>query len=178
LTRAEGHAYQGHSPGSPWQAVKTAGTRPIVAKRLDGPKRRIRTREVGIRIIRVAHEAADLKVLTVNQASRRVMEKAGLKLVQTFCQPWPYPADGDQIEVVREVVRYVLDKAGHRHHHQPAPREWSGRKLALMLGVKPRNMLTQLGEPAPLGFFTRTGLSTYKLNPPSASTLSTNPPDP
>jgi len=43
-----------------------------------------------------------------------------------------------------------------------------------MLGVKPRNMLTQLGEPARLGFFTRTGLSTYKLNPPSASTLSTN----
>jgi hypothetical protein len=40
--------------------VKTAGTRPIVAKRLDGPKRRIRTRQVGIRIIRVAHEAADL----------------------------------------------------------------------------------------------------------------------
>jgi hypothetical protein len=30
-----------------------------------------------------------------------------------------------------------------------------------MLGVKPRNMLTQLGEPARLGFFTRTGLSTY-----------------
>jgi hypothetical protein len=30
--------------------------------RLDGPKRRIRTRKVGIRIIRVAHEAADLKV--------------------------------------------------------------------------------------------------------------------
>jgi len=30
-----------------------------------------------------------------------------------------------------------------------------------MLGVKPRNMLTQLGEPARLGFFTHTGLSTY-----------------
>jgi hypothetical protein len=45
--------------------VKTAGTRQIVAKRLDGTKRRIQTREVGIRIIRVDHEAADLKVLTV-----------------------------------------------------------------------------------------------------------------
>jgi RimJ/RimL family protein N-acetyltransferase len=56
--------------------------------------------ELGVQ--RVVAEA-----MAVNQASRRVMEKAGLKLVRTFCQPWPYPADGDQIEV----VRYVLDKA-------------------------------------------------------------------
>jgi hypothetical protein len=45
--------------------LKTIRTRPIVIKRLDGPKRRIRTREIGIRIIRVAHEVADLKVLAV-----------------------------------------------------------------------------------------------------------------
>ena len=46
------------------------------------------------------------------------------------------------------------------------------------LHVKPRNMLTQLGEWARLGFFTRTGFGTYKLNTPPASTPSTIPPDP
>src|ERR1035441_9761051 len=32
------------------------------------------------------------------------------------------------------------------------PRDWSGRELAQLLGVKPRNMHTQLGEWAKLGF--------------------------
>ena len=58
------------------------------------------------------------------------------------------------------------------------PREWSGHDLAVLLHVKPRNMLTQLGEWARLGFFTRTGLGTYKLNMPPSDTPSTNPPDP
>jgi Insertion element 4 transposase N-terminal/Transposase DDE domain len=58
------------------------------------------------------------------------------------------------------------------------PREWSGHELAILLGVKPRNMLTQLGEWARLGFFTRTGFGTYKLNTQPESTHSTNPPDP
>ena len=58
------------------------------------------------------------------------------------------------------------------------PRDWSGHELAVLLGVKPRNILTQLGEWARLGFFTRTGFGTYKLNTPPASTPSTNPPDP
>ena len=39
-------------------------------------------------------------------------------------------------------------------------------------------MLTQLGEWARLGFFTRTGFGTYKLNTPPADTPSTIPPDP
>jgi len=39
-------------------------------------------------------------------------------------------------------------------------------------------MLTQLGEWARLGFFTRTGFGTYKLNTSSESTLLTIPPDP
>ena len=56
--------------------------------------------------------------------------------------------------------------------------EWSGHELAILLGVKPRNMLTQLGEWARLGFFTRTGFGTYKLNTRPESTHSTNPPDP
>ena len=47
--------------------VKTirAFTRPIVTRRLDSPKRCTWTQMVGMPIIRVAHEAADLKVLAV-----------------------------------------------------------------------------------------------------------------
>jgi RimJ/RimL family protein N-acetyltransferase len=48
------------------------------------------------------------EAMAVNQASRRVMEKAGLTLVRTFHQPWPYPIDGDQFGV----VEYALDKTG------------------------------------------------------------------
>ena len=58
------------------------------------------------------------------------------------------------------------------------PRDWSGHELAILLHVKPRTMLTQLGEWARLGFFTRTGFGTYKLNTPPADTPSTIPPDP
>jgi RimJ/RimL family protein N-acetyltransferase len=48
------------------------------------------------------------EAMAVNQASRRVMEKAGLKLVRTFHQPWPYPIDGGQ----SGDVEYALDKTG------------------------------------------------------------------
>jgi len=58
------------------------------------------------------------------------------------------------------------------------PGDWSGHDLAVLLGVKPRNMLTQLGEWARLGFFTRTGFGTYRLNTPSDQTPLTDPPDP
>jgi hypothetical protein len=58
------------------------------------------------------------------------------------------------------------------------PRDWSGHELAILLQVKPRNMLTQLGEWAKLGFFTRTGFGTYRLNTPSATESSTTAPDP
>jgi len=53
--------------------------------------------------------------MAVNQASRRVMEKAGLRLARTFRQPWPHLAGGDQIEV----VRYVLNKADWQQDQQP-----------------------------------------------------------
>jgi hypothetical protein len=58
------------------------------------------------------------------------------------------------------------------------PRDWTGHELAVLLGVKPRNMLTQLGEWSRLGFFTRTGFGTYRLNTPAADTSSTQAPDP
>jgi RimJ/RimL family protein N-acetyltransferase len=48
------------------------------------------------------------EAMAVNLASRRVMEKVGLKLVRTFHEPWPYPIDGDQFGE----VEYALDKTG------------------------------------------------------------------
>jgi RimJ/RimL family protein N-acetyltransferase len=48
------------------------------------------------------------EAMAVNLASRRVMEKAGLKLVRTFHQPWPFPIDGDE----SGGVEYALDKTG------------------------------------------------------------------
>jgi RimJ/RimL family protein N-acetyltransferase len=48
------------------------------------------------------------EAMAVNQPSRRVMEKAGLKLVRTFHQPWPHPIDGDK----SGDVEYALDKTG------------------------------------------------------------------
>jgi RimJ/RimL family protein N-acetyltransferase len=34
--------------------------------------------------------------MAVHTASRRVMEKAGLRLVRTFHQPWPYRVEGEE----------------------------------------------------------------------------------
>ena len=51
------------------------------------------------------------QAMAVNTASRRVMEKAGLKLVRAFRQPWPYPMEGDQFGD----VEYALDKADWQH---------------------------------------------------------------
>lgn len=36
------------------------------------------------------------ETMVVNTASRRVMEKAGLRLLRTFHQDWPHPIPGDQ----------------------------------------------------------------------------------
>jgi hypothetical protein len=58
------------------------------------------------------------------------------------------------------------------------PRDWTSHELALILKVKPRHMATQLREWALLGFFTRTGYGTYRLNTPPPSTPSTTAPDP
>jgi hypothetical protein len=55
--------------------------------------------ELGVR--RVVAEA-----MAVHGASRRVMEKAGLRLVRTFHQPWPYPIEGDELGD----VEYALDR--------------------------------------------------------------------
>ena len=45
--------------------------------------------------------------MAVNVASRRVMEKAGLRLVRTFHHPWPEPIPGAE----HGDVEYALDQA-------------------------------------------------------------------
>jgi hypothetical protein len=46
-------------------------------------------------------------------------------------------------------------------------RDWAGRDLAALLGIKPRNMLTQLAEWTRLGFLAKTGQGRYALPGPS-----------
>ena len=45
--------------------------------------------------------------MAVNIASRRVMEKAELKFVRAFTQPWPYVVEGSE----HGDVEYALDRA-------------------------------------------------------------------
>ena len=46
-------------------------------------------------------------------------------------------------------------------------RDWAGRDLAALLGIKPRNMLTQLAEWTRLGFLAKTGPGRYALPAPA-----------
>ena len=46
-------------------------------------------------------------------------------------------------------------------------RDWAGRDLAALLGIKPRNMLTQLAEWTRLGFLAKTGQGRYAIPEPS-----------
>ena len=58
------------------------------------------------------------------------------------------------------------------------PRDWRPRELARILNVPPRPLAPQLREWSLLGFFTRTGLGTYRLNTPTTTPSSTTAPDP
>jgi len=81
---------------SAWgKGYATEGSRALIGKGFS---------EFGVQ--RVVAEA-----MAVNTASRRVMEKAGLRLVRTFHQPWPYPIEGSQFGD----VEYALDKTGWQH---------------------------------------------------------------
>ena len=55
------------------------------------------------------------ETMAVNLASRRVLEKAGLKFVRIFHQPWPYPVAG------REAgdAEYALGKTEWEQQNQP-----------------------------------------------------------
>jgi RimJ/RimL family protein N-acetyltransferase len=77
---------------SAWgQGYATEGSRALIRKGFT---------EFGVR--RVIAEA-----MAVNLASRRVMEKSGLKFVRTFRSDWPYRIEGDD----QGDVEYGLDKA-------------------------------------------------------------------
>jgi RimJ/RimL family protein N-acetyltransferase len=52
------------------------------------------------------------ETMVVNTASRRVMEKVGMRLVRTFHGDWPYPIPGDE----HGDVEYAITRA-----------EWEGR---------------------------------------------------
>ena len=54
------------------------------------------------------------EAMAANMASRRVMEKAGLTLVQTFSQPWPDATGSHEIEA----VEYALDRADWEQQDQ------------------------------------------------------------
>ena len=45
------------------------------------------------------------EAMVVHAASRRVMEKAGLKYVRTFYQPWPYHIEGSEHGDVEYALR-------------------------------------------------------------------------
>ena len=57
------------------------------------------------------------ETMVVNTASRRVMEKAGLRLVRIFHQPWPFPMEGDE----HGSVEYALDRADWQQQEQAGP---------------------------------------------------------
>jgi RimJ/RimL family protein N-acetyltransferase len=44
------------------------------------------------------------ETMVVNHASRRVLEKAGLTLVRTFHQDWPYPIEGHELGDVEYAI--------------------------------------------------------------------------
>ena len=58
-------------------------------------------------VLRVTAEA-----MAANTASRRVMEKAGLRLVRSYRMPWPDSGNGEEIDA----VEYALDKTDWHQH--------------------------------------------------------------
>jgi RimJ/RimL family protein N-acetyltransferase len=59
----------------------TEGSRALIAKAFT---------ELGVRRVHA-------ETMAVHQASRAVMERAGLRYIRTFHQPWPYPIPGDEL---------------------------------------------------------------------------------
>ena len=71
----------------------------------------------------VRHAFAELGVdlvvattMTVNAASRRVMEKAGLSLVRTFFEEWPEPVEGAEYGDVEYAITRETWGGRHGHH--------------------------------------------------------------
>ena len=66
------------------------------------------------------------------------------------------------------------DKVTRTMASQPG-RDWAGRDLAALLGIKPRNMLTQLAEWTRLGFLAKTGPGRYALPAPASTPADPGP---
>ena len=82
---------------SAWgRGFATEGSRALIEKGF---------RELGV-------ERVYAETMAVNMASRRVMEKAGLRLVRTFHQPWPHPIEGDE----HGDVEYALTRKEWEEH--------------------------------------------------------------
>ena len=62
-------------------------------------------------------ERVTAEAMAVNVASRRVMEKAGLRYVRTFHQDWPVRIPGDE----HGDVEYTLDRAQWESEPDAAP---------------------------------------------------------
>jgi RimJ/RimL family protein N-acetyltransferase len=75
----------------------TEGSRALIAKAFT---------EYGIRRVHA-------ETMAVHVASRRVMERSGLRYVRTFHQDWPYPIPGDE----RGDVEYALSRAEWEQQH-------------------------------------------------------------
>ena len=69
----------------------TEGSRALIAKAFA---------DLGVRRVHA-------ETMALHSASRRVMESAGLRLVRTFHQDWPYPIPGDE----QGDVEYALTRA-------------------------------------------------------------------
>jgi len=105
-TAAPGEAELGYRlRRSAWgKGYATEGSRALIRKGFT---------EFGVQ--RVVAEA-----MAVNAASRRVMEKAGLRLVRTFRQPWPHRIAGDELGD----VEYALRKAEWQKQDQAGANDW------------------------------------------------------
>jgi RimJ/RimL family protein N-acetyltransferase len=57
------------------------------------------------------------ETMTVHRASRRVMERAGLRFVRTFFADWPYRIPGDE----HGDVEYAITRAEWEADRSPAP---------------------------------------------------------
>lgn len=64
--------------------------------------------------IELGAERVVAETMVVHVASRRVMEKAGLRLVRTFHQDWPFPIPGDEEGDVEYAVTREEWLAAHR----------------------------------------------------------------
>jgi hypothetical protein len=95
------------------------------------------------------------ETMAVHLASRRVMEKAGLTLVRTFHQPWPYPIEGDELGDVEYALTKAeweqQDQAGRDRRSGPDPLTRSLCLVSGLAGVQPAHGDQAQPEVADLG---------------------------